>query len=606
MVEKISFIGMESDAASHEASACASMKASGSVAISPRGSTHVEDNEGLVRNLSTQIIGSKRKIGNLHGDVPIYSKNNKRVKGKGIDGTITTNSPLRSNGGFIDTSDEYSTDCHSSLKENDVSAVHVAGAETEICSDTNIHEHQSFRTFPLHESKRKNEERDAFKIPKLPPLRRRLQVHNQNATSENSIRNLTFSSKKSPPKHKKERKFSHEDQRVESPIDIFNIKSRFDSNDEVDSLLTEVDRSYKRVAFYSVLIWLFLTSIAFYMGNRRGNLERLTGVEQIAPKIACILLGASIFGTVLPFLIRRKAKDLSGVMICAIVVQCVAFLTDLMMVVLPTPVFVDPMCGTRVYLLRWCEWSPLAFVMTYLAESCRVQVNIGGDKNRHMSRGFNKSCYSSDTDSSISDNEVSSFQDDHGSETSSVSVEFLRPAYTLACCQGMSTACGFMFPFCPGPLSWCIIMSVSFILYLTMFYRLRQRINIFNGMKKGDTVAAQEIYEWSRLSLDLLKICAALWTGLVLAFFVYSVGPLMFPQSMFSSIFGLPMICESTVDVLFKSIYMLIIAEVHDNIFDESLRSERRLQEMRQVSCYDKLEYHFINIHRTFSYLTEL
>ncbi len=47
---------------------------------------------------------------------------------------------------------------------------------------------------------------------------------------------------------------------------------------------------------------------------------------------------------------------------------------------------------------------------------------------------------------------------------------------------------------------------------------------------------------------------------------------------------ALSMICESIVDVLFKSIYMLVITDVHDCIFDQGLRAERRLQEMSQVS----------------------
>ena len=32
------------------------------------------------------------------------------------------------------------------------------------------------------------------------------------------------------------------------------------------------------------------------------------------------------------------------------------------------PVLVDPFTGCRVHLLRWCEWSVLVFVMTFMTE----------------------------------------------------------------------------------------------------------------------------------------------------------------------------------------------------------------------------------------------
>jgi hypothetical protein len=44
------------------------------------------------------------------------------------------------------------------------------------------------------------------------------------------------------------------------------------------------------------------------------------------------------------------------------------------------------------------------------------------------------------------------------------------------------------------------------------------------------------------------------------------------------------MMLESSIDVLFKAIYLLIVIDVHDTIFDPSARAERRLEELRQVS----------------------
>lgn len=92
------------------------------------------------------------------------------------------------------------------------------------------------------------------------------------------------------------------------------------------------------------------------------------------------------------------------------------------------------------------------------------------------------------------------------------------------------------------------------------------------------------MYDWARLSLGLLRVCTALWTALVLAYFVYTIGPVLFPRNKFLNTAGLTMVCESSFDVLFKSIYLLIITDSHDTIFDQSLRVERRLEEMSQVS----------------------
>jgi hypothetical protein len=103
-------------------------------------------------------------------------------------------------------------------------------------------------------------------------------------------------------------------------------------------------------------------------------------------------------------------------------------------------------------------------------------------------------------------------------------------------------------------------------------------------MNEGSTIAEQELYHWARLSLGLLKTCTFMWTVLVVAYFIYTIGPMILPESSLVNATGFGMICESIIDVLFKSVYMLIIVDVHDTIFDKGARAERRLEELRQVS----------------------
>jgi hypothetical protein len=41
-------------------------------------------------------------------------------------------------------------------------------------------------------------------------------------------------------------------------------------------------------------------------------------------------------------------------------------------------VHVDPITGARVFLLRWCEWTPLAGLMTFLAEAVDLPCRKSG------------------------------------------------------------------------------------------------------------------------------------------------------------------------------------------------------------------------------------
>lgn len=365
------------------------------------------------------------------------------------------------------------------------------------------------------------------------------------------------------------------------------MKTYLKANLNVDSIIEDVDQRYRKVAINGAIVWLIMTCTSFYLGKITGHLETLTGIERKAPMIAAMLLGMSVFGTALPLIVRGKMKNISGVLLCAIVVHCVAFTTDVLMANFPTPVFLCPVSGTKIYLLRWCEWTPLAFIMTFLTDACRTE-NLDGKmrEDRSTSRltsilgwGVGKK-----NESPIE------FANDNGAEVEDEDEDEknrFTQAYILAWTQGLSTACGWLFPFCPGWKSWTILMAISWILYLVMFHRLHSRSVVFAKMKEGTTIAEKEMYHWARLSLGLLKTCTLMWTILVVAYCVYTLGPVMFPKNKFLNMVGLGMIFESIMDVLFKSIYMLIVVEVHDTIFDRSARAERRLEDLRQVSRVD-------------------
>jgi hypothetical protein len=374
------------------------------------------------------------------------------------------------------------------------------------------------------------------------------------------------------------------------------LKASFRANQDIDSMLMNIDQCYRRVAMVSIIAWLFLIGVSFYAGSRTGNLQKLTGIEQKAPLVAAVLLGSSVMSTLLPTFVRGKSNEISGIMICALVVQTVALVTDLCMAVFPTPVFIDPVCGTRVYLFRWCEWTPLAFVMTFLAEACRIDEKSSGIKVNSLLSAIQKNDECSravQSKSFVDEMPTSEKYEDLKHESRRVTKGFLGPAFFLACGQGLSTFCGLLFPFCAGLKSWLFILMISCVLYFRMFIRLNQRKKSFLSMQKPKSIGEQEMYDWAKLSLNLLKICTALWTVLVFAFLMYTVGPKLFPQNRFLNTNGLSMVCESIIDVSFKSIYMLVITDVHETIFDQNMRVERRLEELSQVSLFDP----YISLH---------
>lgn len=379
-------------------------------------------------------------------------------------------------------------------------------------------------------------------------------------------------------KHKSKKKLEHE-----------RALSHIQSSAKSDLYISEIDRRCKNVAIGAVVVWICLGSIAYSIGYYTGRLERLTGVEQRAPMAASMLLGMSVVSSLLPMTYRwKKGQEMTGIITAGMIVQFVAFTTDFMLCALPVPVFIDPITGARVFALRWSEWTPLAFVMTFMTEVCRVD---SGEMDRLASTETNPLHGLVDVFSSSdrSQNDLRGTKD-HKKSSKEVSSNYVDrvnvdtgPAYSLALCQALSTFCGFLFPHIKNMIAWIITMLISCALFLVLYYRLYKRYHLFQKMKIGSSISEQEMFHWARLSLGLLATCTALWSFLVFAYFVYSIGPLILTEQKFLHTRGIVMICECSIDVLFKSVYMLLIVDVHNAIFSPNERSQRRLEELREV-----------------------
>ena len=121
------------------------------------------------------------------------------------------------------------------------------------------------------------------------------------------------------------------------------------------------------------------------------------------------------------------------------------------------------------------------------------------------------------------------------------------------------------------------------MLYFNILYRVYTRKMMLQKMEPGTSCGQKEMYVWAKLSFQLLRSCAILWTILLIVYFCYTFGPIVFPSVQLFQTACLTMVCEAIIDVLYKAIYMLVIVDVHEMIFAPKARTGRRLEELRQM-----------------------
>jgi hypothetical protein len=267
------------------------------------------------------------------------------------------------------------------------------------------------------------------------------------------------------------------------------LSNRIQKNRSIDQFIDMMDYQYRISSLVGLCIWIILISTAYYLGYKYDCLHYTSGNERFAPILAAVILAMSFLSMFLPLVHHGKKKAFSGVIICAVIIQFIALITDILLATTATPVFIDPFSGRKVYLLRWSEWTPLAFLMTFMTE--------GADHTMYQEKVV------SDTDHS----------------RPKIYTNKLRLAYTHAICQGISTFCGYLFPFCPSTLSWVVVMVISCVLYCVIYVRIWVRTAAHKKMKNGSSVDENEMMRWAWLSLKLLRTCAFFWSILVVAFF---------------------------------------------------------------------------------------
>jgi len=360
--------------------------------------------------------------------------------------------------------------------------------------------------------------------------------------------------------------------------------SDFESSLYADEFIAEVDKHYQRVACTAILVWLALLCLSFLIGRQTNSLEVLEGGEKQAPMAGGLVMAISLFSAVLPFLNSKQRQCLSGVLVCAVTAQSIALVTNLLLAFAPTPVLIDHVTGMKTYLVRYCEWAPLAFVMAFLTDSCRID-NPANQASKENRRGTLSTL--SSTMSLMRTESKSHVDTAHNPATEKnlkILVESkLKSAYNLGLAQGISAFCGWVFPFCPNFVSWVICLFISCALFSLLWKRLYVRTKAFQSMKPGSTASEKEIFHWSKLSLGLLRTCAISWSLLVINFFFFAIGPHIFSNSSFFNLPSMQMILECSIDVLLKVFYLTTVVDVHNAVFDNTAKTERRLEELKQM-----------------------
>lgn len=325
--------------------------------------------------------------------------------------------------------------------------------------------------------------------------------------------------------------------------------------------ISDIDAKFRQFSKWVLCAYVALATVA-YVAVPNENITRLDGAERGGAVAAMSLIAVSCASRALPLLGRGGKKNgsdgggggsrgggsggnsVSGIVVGGLTVQGIAFLTDFLLAFFPTPLAIDPVLGTRVHVLRWCEWCPCAAFMTFMVEGADMYWPGGTPPPNHA-----------------------------------------RDKYVHALAQGGAVFLGFLFPFCPGPRSWALCMAGACGLYLTNFPRLRERRRaIPTSLGEGATVEEAERFHSARAALRLRHVTIVVWSMIVAGYFVTSaLGPRFAREGSYLRAPAAGMICECFFDVLSKVMFLLIIVDVHCAIFDPFARMERRLDELRRL-----------------------
>lgn len=300
-----------------------------------------------------------------------------------------------------------------------------------------------------------------------------------------------------------------------------NAKRATDDDDELLSKNQICSRVVKAAVLGLVMQLVLIVGV--YSLTPDTDTQYLLATEREGAKLALwmmILCTATTIGhfIILPC-IRSESVSVSPIVIAGLIVNLSAIIANASLAFTPTPVLSDPVLGTKVYLMRWCEWIPTAGVMTYMSDVVSTSKKTG------------------DT------------------------------CLAVALSQVLSTSPGMMFPFCPNPVVWALMMIIAVTSFTTMFWRLHQKYTIFKNMDEGSSIVKREAYERHKFGLFLFAVCTFVWSLLVFFFFLNAAFTNLLPKDHTLRHEASHLLIDATFDVIAKAFYTGLIVDVHYKVF---------------------------------------
>ncbi|GAX16654.1 hypothetical protein FisN_23Lh217 [Fistulifera solaris] len=210
----------------------------------------------------------------------------------------------------------------------------------------------------------------------------------------------------------------------------------------------------------------------------------------------------------------------------------------------PSPVLIDEYSGLRFHMVRWAEWTALAFIMTFLTCNLDAAVQQGEGK-----------------------------------------VNFVYPTMLA-----LSTFCGMLFPLCRDGISWWIVMTFAWLCFNAIFVLVYRRRKSYSFHKKTleDSTASlphEATLDLSRSAYNLALACASTWTMLSIVFTFMCFTNKLAPTDSWLNHPANPVVFTACFEVASKVIYLGCVFDTYDKVFDEKAIALRRLEEMRNFMC---------------------
>jgi len=298
-----------------------------------------------------------------------------------------------------------------------------------------------------------------------------------------------------------------------------------------------VDRMFPLAANIAAGIFVALLCLVYTI-NPVEEWQYLPDSERTVATVAFSIAAMSITLVLITFGFGlQEGGKMSGIVYAGLVVMSISMTTNGILAFAPTVVKNDPVIYSRVFLVRWCEWTPCSGLMTFLCDA----VDVPRSK------------------------------------------QALRKAILYSLCQSVSCVFGLIFPYCPGVISWSIAMFWSCATWVPIFPRLHFKYQIFRTTPRGTSFVEMERYNRHRYSYELMLLCAMLWSFLVFAYFLNGYAHVMLPPGHFLRPHSLAMYVDTAFDVMAKSLYMRQILDTHKAVFESEGLAQRQLLELRQL-----------------------